>query len=50
MTLDQRERAVREPALCEQLPVRDYLDDVVVRTNGSLPDYDERPHLLFRHR
>ena len=35
MTLDQRERAIREPALCEQLPVRDYLDDVVVRTDGS---------------
>jgi hypothetical protein len=36
ITLDQRERAMREPALCEQLSVRDYLDDVVVRTNGSL--------------
>ncbi|HKC01429.1 MAG TPA: hypothetical protein VKD23_21775 [Terriglobales bacterium] len=35
ITLDQRERAIREPALCEQLSVRDYLDDVVVRTNGS---------------
>jgi len=35
LTLDQQERTVREPALCEQLPVRDYLDDVVVRTNGS---------------
>ncbi|MBZ5574629.1 MAG: hypothetical protein LAO09_22465 [Acidobacteriia bacterium] len=35
MTLDQREKAIREPALCEQLPVRDYLDDVVVRTDGS---------------
>jgi TraG P-loop domain len=34
MTLE-RERAIREPALCEQLSVRDYLDDVVVRTNGS---------------
>ncbi len=35
LTLDQREREIREPALCEQLPVRDYLDNVVVRTNGS---------------
>ena len=35
LTLDQRETDVREPALCEQLPVRDYLDNVVVRTNGS---------------
>ena len=35
LTLNQQERTVREPSLCEQLPVRDYLDDVVVRTNGS---------------
>ena len=35
LALDQHERSLREPALCEQLPVRDYLDDVVVRTNGS---------------
>jgi len=35
LTLDQQEKTVREPSLCEQLPVRDYLDDVVVRTNGS---------------
>jgi type IV secretory pathway VirB4 component len=35
LRLDQRERAIREPALCEQISVRDYLDDVVVRTNGS---------------
>jgi type IV secretory pathway VirB4 component len=36
LTLHQQERTIREPALCEQLPVRDYLDDVVMRTNGSL--------------
>jgi hypothetical protein len=35
LTLDQQERTIREPALCELLPVRDYLDDVVVRTSGS---------------
>jgi type IV secretory pathway VirB4 component len=35
LTLNQQEKTVREPSLCEQLPVRDYLDDVVVRTNGS---------------
>jgi hypothetical protein len=34
VTLDQQERAILEPALCELLPVRDYLDDVVVRTSG----------------
>jgi len=34
LTLDQQEKTVREPSLCEQLPVRDYLDNVVVRTNG----------------
>ena len=35
LTLEQREKNIHEPALCEQLPVRDYLDDVVVRTNGA---------------
>ena len=35
LTLDQYEKKLREPALCEQLAVRDYLDDVVVRTNGG---------------
>ena len=27
---------LEDPALCEQLPVRDYLDNVLVRTNGAL--------------
>lgn len=35
LTLDQHERKLQEPALCEQLPVRDYLDSVVIRTNGA---------------
>jgi type IV secretion system protein TrbE len=35
LTVDQRERSMREPALCEQLAVRDYLDNVVVRTDGG---------------
>lgn len=35
LTLEQHEKKLRDPALCEQLPVRDYLDDIVVRTNGS---------------
>ena len=35
ITLEQHERKLHDPALCEQLPVRDYLDNVVVRTNGA---------------
>jgi type IV secretory pathway VirB4 component len=35
LTLRQWEDSLRQPALCELLPVRDYLDNVVVRTNGS---------------
>ena len=34
-TLEKHERALKDPAVCRQLPVRDYLDDVIVRTNGS---------------
>src|SRR6266404_487625 len=36
LTRAQHESNLKEPALCEQLPVRDYLDGVVVRTNGAL--------------
>jgi hypothetical protein len=35
LTLEKHDRKLHDPALCEQLPVRDYLDGVVVRTNGS---------------
>jgi hypothetical protein len=35
VTLEQYERKLHDPALCEQLPVRDYLDNIVVRTNGA---------------
>jgi type IV secretory pathway VirB4 component len=35
ITLAQYEKKLQEPALCELLPVREYLDDVIVRTNGS---------------
>lgn len=35
VTLEQHERKLHDPALCEQLPVRDYLDNIVVRTNGA---------------
>jgi type IV secretory pathway VirB4 component len=36
LTEQQHERVLDDPALCEQLPVRDYLDNVMVRTNGAL--------------
>jgi type IV secretory pathway VirB4 component len=35
LTLEQHEKKLHDPALCEQLPVRDFLDNVVVLTNGS---------------
>lgn len=35
LTLEQHAKKLKNPAVCEQLPVRDYLDNVVVRTNGS---------------
>src|SRR5205807_1510615 len=35
ITVAQHEKKLHEPPLCEQLPVRDYLDNVVVRTNGA---------------
>src|SRR5437667_8722316 len=33
--LEKHIRKLDDPALCEQLPVRDYLDNVAVRTNGA---------------
>ena len=35
LTIEQHDRKLTDPALCEQLPVRDYLDNIVVRTNGA---------------
>ncbi len=35
LTLQQHEKKLKNPPLCQQLPVRDYIDNVVVRTNGS---------------
>ena len=35
ITLAEYERRLEEPTLCEQLPVRDYLDKVMVRTSGA---------------
>ena len=34
LTLRQWEDSLRQPALCELLPVRDYLDGCIIRTNG----------------
>jgi hypothetical protein len=36
VTWGQHEKKLDDPALCELLPVRDYLDNVMVRTNGAL--------------
>src|SRR5215472_6008063 len=36
ITWEQHEKRLDDPALCELLPVRDYLDNVVVRTSGAL--------------
>jgi len=35
MTMREHEEFLHQPALCELLPVRDFLDDVMVRTNGA---------------
>lgn len=35
ITIAEHEKKLQEPALCELLPVRDYLDNVIVRTNGA---------------
>lgn len=36
VTWEQHEKMLEDPALCEQLPVRDYLDNMMVRTSGAL--------------
>jgi type IV secretory pathway VirB4 component len=36
MTLRQYEAGLHQPAFCELLPIRDYLDNVIVRSNGAL--------------
>lgn len=36
VTWEEHEKKLDDPALCEQLPVRDYLDNVMVRTNGAI--------------
>ncbi len=35
LTFDEHEAALHQPALCELLPVRDFLDGAMVRTNGG---------------
>src|SRR5215472_10208080 len=36
LTQEQFEKTLDNPALCEQLPIRDYLDNVLVRSRGAL--------------
>ena len=36
LTIRQHEADMHQPALCELLPIRDYLDNVIVRANGAL--------------
>jgi hypothetical protein len=35
LTRHQWEESLRQPAFCELLSIRDYLDNIMVRTNGS---------------
>ncbi len=35
VTWEEHEKELDDPSLCGQLPVRDYLDNVMVRTNGA---------------
>ena len=34
--VQQHERSLHQPAFCELLPVRDIMNDVIVRTTGAL--------------
>ena len=36
LTMRQHQASLHQPALCELLPIRDYLDNVIVRSNGAL--------------
>jgi len=36
VTTRRHEATLHQPALCELLPVRDYLDNLIVRSNGAL--------------
>src|ERR1700686_1637308 len=35
LTSRQFEDSLRQPAFCQLLPVRDYLDNCIIRTNGA---------------
>ncbi|HUY13190.1 MAG TPA: hypothetical protein VMX16_06090 [Terriglobia bacterium] len=35
VTCEQYQRSLREPALCDQLKIRDLMDNVAIQTNGS---------------
>ena len=35
LTVEQHEKSVEAPAVCELLPVREYLDNVIVRSDGA---------------
>ena len=35
LTIEKHEASLHQPAFCELLPIRDLLDDVVVRTSGA---------------
>src|ERR1035441_8908071 len=35
ITWKQHEKSLSEPGLCELLPIRDYLDDVMIRMSGE---------------
>ena len=50
VTFRQWEESLRQPALCELLPVRDYLDGCIIRTNGCfVAGYDVRGLNTFFH-
>src|SRR5580700_3388266 len=36
LTMRQHEASLHQPAFCELLPIRDYLDNVIVRSSGAL--------------
>jgi hypothetical protein len=35
LTFEQHEKSLENPPLCELLPIRDYLENVMVRTDGN---------------
>ncbi|HKR29415.1 MAG TPA: hypothetical protein VJT08_03010, partial [Terriglobales bacterium] len=48
VTWEEHEKELHNPALCEQLPLRDYLDNVIVRTDGAfVAGYDLRGRTAY---